>query len=146
MHDLAWIQSSRRCLVLASASTAEIRRAMQATLIPTIHPQRHPEINLTLTCFYSSSSRNGGGGGYSNGYSNGGGGSYGGGSYGGGYGGRGGGGAGAGDRMSNLGAGLKKQDWGKSNLPEMMPSLSVSLFSGMMLTLPLYRSGFPSQV
>ncbi|PLB48015.1 putative RNA helicase [Aspergillus steynii IBT 23096] len=73
--------------------------------------------------------RNGGGGGYSNGYSNGGGyggGGYGGGSsggYGGGYGGgggygRGGGGAGAGDRMSNLGSGLKKQDWDLDSLPK----------------------------
>ncbi|KAL4880460.1 Phosphomethylpyrimidine kinase-domain-containing protein [Aspergillus karnatakaensis] len=73
----------------------------------------------------------GGGGGYSNGYSNGGGqggyggGGYGGGGGGGGYGGggygRGGGGAGAGaggDRMSNLGAGLKKQDWDLDSLPK----------------------------
>ncbi|KAE8390833.1 P-loop containing nucleoside triphosphate hydrolase protein [Aspergillus alliaceus] len=66
-------------------------------------------------------SRNGGGGGYSNGYSgsNGyGGGSYGGG-YGGGYGGRGGaGGPGGGDRMSNLGSGLKKQEWDLDALPK----------------------------
>ncbi|PIG87034.1 ATP-dependent RNA helicase dbp2 [Aspergillus arachidicola] len=73
-------------------------------------------------------SRNGGGGGYSNGNSNGysGGGSgggggygggYGGGGYGGGYGGRGGG-AGGGDRMSNLGAGLKKQEWDLDSLPK----------------------------
>ncbi|KJK61259.1 hypothetical protein P875_00042524 [Aspergillus parasiticus SU-1] len=73
-------------------------------------------------------SRNGGGGGYSNGSSNGysGGGSgggggygggYGGGGYGGGYGGRGGG-AGGGDRMSNLGAGLKKQEWDLDSLPK----------------------------
>ncbi|KAE8151288.1 P-loop containing nucleoside triphosphate hydrolase protein [Aspergillus avenaceus] len=80
-------------------------------------------------------SRNGGGsGGYSNGYSNsngysGGGGygggsgggsyggGYGGGSYGGGYGGRGGG-SGGGDRMSNLGSGLKKQDWDLDSLPK----------------------------
>ncbi|KAF5857723.1 ATP-dependent RNA helicase dbp2 [Aspergillus alliaceus] len=65
--------------------------------------------------------RNGGGGGYSNGYSgsNGyGGGSYGGG-YGGGYGGRGGaGGPGGGDRMSNLGSGLKKQEWDLDALPK----------------------------
>ncbi|CEL01381.1 Putative Phosphomethylpyrimidine kinase [Aspergillus calidoustus] len=69
----------------------------------------------------------GGGGGYSNGYSNGGGGGYGGGGYGGGgYGGggggygRGGGAAGGagGDRMSNLGAGLKKQDWDLDTLPK----------------------------
>lgn len=46
----------------------------------------------------------------SNGYSNGGGGGYGGGGYGGG----GGFGGGGGDRMSALGAGLQKQDWGKS--------------------------------
>lgn len=54
----------------------------------------------------------------SNGYSNGGGGGggYGGGGYGGGGGGGGyggGGGGGGGDRMSNLGAGLQKQAWGR---------------------------------
>lgn len=55
---------------------------------------------------------NGGSNGYSNGY---GGGGYGGGGYGGGYGGRGGGaGAGAGgDRMSNLGSSLRRQDFGE---------------------------------
>ncbi|PYH32552.1 DEAD-box ATP-dependent RNA helicase DBP2 [Aspergillus neoniger CBS 115656] len=79
-------------------------------------------------------SRNGGGGGYGNGngYSNGGGyggggggggyggGGYGGGGYGGGgYGGRGGGAGGAGgDRMSNLGSGLKKQEWDLDSLPK----------------------------
>ncbi|GKZ56137.1 ATP-dependent RNA helicase dbp2 [Aspergillus niger] len=78
-------------------------------------------------------SRNGGGGGgygNGNGYSNGGGygggggggyggGGYGGGGYGGGYGGRGGGAGGAGgDRMSNLGAGLKKQEWDLDSLPK----------------------------
>jgi ATP-dependent RNA helicase DDX5/DBP2 len=74
-------------------------------------------------------------GGYSNGYSNGGGGGYGGGGggYGGGYGGGGGGyggggyggggygrdaGAAGGDRMSNLGSGLKKQDWDLDSLPK----------------------------
>jgi ATP-dependent RNA helicase DDX5/DBP2 len=55
-----------------------------------------------------------GGNGYSNG--GGGGGGYGGGSYGGGGGG-GFGGAG-GDRMSNLGAGLKTQDWGRFPLTQ----------------------------
>ncbi|EHA53039.1 ATP-dependent RNA helicase DBP2 [Pyricularia oryzae 70-15] len=74
--------------------------------------------------------RNGGGygggrdGGYSNGhgshgggYGGGGGGGYGGG--GGGYGGGGGGGfGGGGDRMSNLGAGLQKQDWDINALPK----------------------------
>ncbi|KAK3313772.1 ATP-dependent RNA helicase dbp-2 [Apodospora peruviana] len=71
--------------------------------------------------------RNGGGGG--GGYSNGGGGGYGGGSngysggggYGGGGGGYGGGGSfggGGGDRMSNLGAGLQKQDWDMGALPK----------------------------
>lgn len=40
--------------------------------------------------------------------------SYGGGGYGGGGGGGGGYGGGGGDRMSNLGAGLQKQNWGKS--------------------------------
>ncbi|OQE31562.1 hypothetical protein PENSTE_c001G07772 [Penicillium steckii] len=75
--------------------------------------------------------RSRGGGGYenggSNGYSNGGG--YGGGGYGGGrgggyggggYGGGGGGGygGGGGDRMSNLGQGLKQQDWDLSSLPK----------------------------
>ena len=50
------------------------------------------------------------GNGYSNGGGYGGGGYGGSGGYGGGYGGRGGGG---GDRMSNLGSGLKKQDWGE---------------------------------
>ncbi|KAG7290213.1 ATP-dependent RNA helicase dbp2 [Staphylotrichum longicolle] len=68
----------------------------------------------------------GGGGGYSNGYSQGGsngysgggggygggGGGYGGGGYGGGYGG------GGGDRMSNLGAGLQKQNWDLDTLPK----------------------------
>ena len=68
-----------------------------------------------LTFSYRGGYSNGG----SNGYSNGGyGGGYGGGGYGGGYGGsygggRGGGGAGGGDRMSNLGSGLRRQDWGK---------------------------------
>ncbi|KAJ5717041.1 ATP-dependent RNA helicase dbp2 [Penicillium malachiteum] len=70
-------------------------------------------------------SRGGGGGGYENGGGyGGGGGGYGGG--GGGYGGgRGGGGGGGGfgggaggDRMSNLGAGLKKQDWDINTLPK----------------------------
>ncbi|GLB06645.1 ATP-dependent RNA helicase dbp2 [Aspergillus tubingensis] len=78
-------------------------------------------------------SRNGGGGGYANGngysngggYGGGGGGGYGGGGYGGGgyggggYGGRGGGAGGAGgDRMSNLGSGLKKQEWDLDSLPK----------------------------
>ncbi|GAO17524.1 hypothetical protein UVI_02002930 [Ustilaginoidea virens] len=64
----------------------------------------------------------GGGGGYgggrSNGYSNGP--SYGGQSngFGGGYGGQGGYGGGGGDRMSNLGAGLQKQEWDLSALPK----------------------------
>lgn len=77
------------------------------------------KLNSMLT-FYSFSSRGGengysnGSNGYSNGYSGGqggyggGGGGYGGGGFGGGRGG-----AGGGDRMSNLGQGLKKQDWGK---------------------------------
>ncbi|EAU38258.1 hypothetical protein ATEG_01501 [Aspergillus terreus NIH2624] len=60
----------------------------------------------------------GGSGGYSNGYSNGysGGDGYSGGGYsgGGGYGGA----RGGGDRMSNLGAGLKKQDWDLDALPK----------------------------
>ncbi|GIZ37568.1 hypothetical protein CKM354_000101100 [Cercospora kikuchii] len=78
-------------------------------------------------------SRGGGGGGYggSNGYSNGGGGGY---SNGGGYGGGGGGysnggsngyggggyggGGGGGDRMNNLGAGLRTQQWDLSTLPK----------------------------
>ncbi|KAJ5805050.1 ATP-dependent RNA helicase dbp2 [Penicillium riverlandense] len=58
-------------------------------------------------------------GGYDDGYQNGGG--YGGGGYGGGYGGGRGGGFGGGaggDRMSNLGAGLKKQDWDMNALPK----------------------------
>ncbi|OJJ46707.1 hypothetical protein ASPZODRAFT_117424 [Penicilliopsis zonata CBS 506.65] len=59
----------------------------------------------------------GGYGGGSNGYQGGGG--YGGGGGGGGYGGRGGGyGGGSGDRMSNLGAGLKNQEWDLSTLPK----------------------------
>ncbi|KAF7587262.1 ATP-dependent RNA helicase dbp2 [Aspergillus hancockii] len=70
---------------------------------------------------YRSRTGGGGSGGYSNGgYSNGGGyggGGYGGGGYGGGYGGARGGAAG-GDRMSNLGAGLKKQDWDLDSLPK----------------------------
>lgn len=66
---------------------------------------------------YRSSGYNNGYGGSS--YSNG----YGGGDYGGGYGsygrgGGGGGGFGGGDRMSNLGAGLRKQDWDASSLPK----------------------------
>ncbi|KAK4124024.1 DEAD-domain-containing protein [Parathielavia appendiculata] len=74
----------------------------------------------------------GGGGGYSNGYSGSGGsngysgggggygGGYGGGSYGSGGGSYGGGGygGGSGDRMSNLGAGLQKQNWDLSTLPK----------------------------
>lgn len=52
---------------------------------------------------YGSGNVNGYGGGYSNGSAGG----YGGGSYGGGAG---------GDRMSNLGANLQKQQWGKSSL------------------------------
>ncbi|RAH40531.1 DEAD-box ATP-dependent RNA helicase DBP2 [Aspergillus brunneoviolaceus CBS 621.78] len=71
-------------------------------------------------------SRGGGGGGYGNGggYSGGGGGygggggGYGGGGYGGGGYGGGRGGAGGGDRMSNLGAGLKKQEWDMDSLPK----------------------------
>ncbi|GAB1213642.1 ATP-dependent RNA helicase dbp2 [Aspergillus terreus] len=63
-------------------------------------------------------SRGGGSGGYANGYSNGysGGDGYSGGGYsgGGGYGGA----RGGGDRMSNLGAGLKKQDWDLDALPK----------------------------
>ncbi|TQV91859.1 hypothetical protein V2A60_006034 [Cordyceps javanica] len=70
--------------------------------------------------------RNGGygggyGGGRSNGYSNGGSNGYGGGGYGGGSGGGYGGGyggGGGGDRMSALGAGLRKQDWDLSSLPK----------------------------
>lgn len=72
---------------------------------------------------YGGGSRNGGGygggrdGGNSNGY---GGGSNGYGGGGGGYGGGGGGygGGGGGDRMSNLGAGLQKQDWDMSTMPK----------------------------
>jgi hypothetical protein len=89
-----------------------------------------------LLTFSSFSSRNGGGGGgYSNGgYSNGG--SYGGGGYGGGYGGggygggsRGGAAAGGGDRMSNLGAGLKKQDWGKHHFHETLVILKHTMLT-----------------
>jgi hypothetical protein len=60
----------------------------------------------------------GGGGGYGGG--RGGGGGYGGGGYGGGGGGYGGGfgGGAGGDRMSNLGAGLKVQEWGEFLFPE----------------------------
>lgn len=60
---------------------------------------------LTLSRSYS----NGGGGGYGGGGYGGGGGGYGGGGYdgGGGFGG------GGGDRMSNLGAGLRNQSYGK---------------------------------
>ncbi|PYI22046.1 putative RNA helicase [Aspergillus violaceofuscus CBS 115571] len=69
----------------------------------------------------------GGGGGYGNGggysgggggYGGGGGGGYGGGGYGGGGYGGGRGGAAGGDRMSNLGAGLKKQEWDMDSLPK----------------------------
>ncbi|KAJ5890244.1 ATP-dependent RNA helicase dbp2 [Penicillium tannophilum] len=69
-------------------------------------------------------SRGGGGGGYDNGYSNGNGYSGGGGGYGGGGGGYGGGrgggfsGGAGGDRMNNLGAGLKKQDWDLDSMPK----------------------------
>jgi ATP-dependent RNA helicase DDX5/DBP2 len=65
-----------------------------------------------------SNGSSGGGGGYggsnggSNGYSNGGGGYSNGGGYGGGYGG------GGGDRMSNLGQGLKAQNWDLDTLPK----------------------------
>ena len=65
---------------------------------------------LTRSSFRGGGYSGGGSNGYSNGHSGGygsyggGGGSYGGGSYGG----------GSGDRMSNLGAGLKTQHWGKS--------------------------------
>ncbi|KAJ5456193.1 hypothetical protein N7530_011467 [Penicillium desertorum] len=59
----------------------------------------------------------GGGGGYGGGYGGGRGGGYGGGGYGGGGGGGYGGGAG-GDRMNNLGAGLKTQDWDPSTMPK----------------------------
>jgi len=70
---------------------------------------------------FLTSSRGGGGyeNGGSNGYSNGGG--YGGGGYGGGRGGGYGGGGyggGGGDRMSNLGQGLKQQDWGKFSISD----------------------------
>ncbi|CAL5869631.1 uncharacterized protein PFLUO_LOCUS3861 [Penicillium psychrofluorescens] len=66
---------------------------------------------------YDDGYQNGGGSnGYSNGGYGGGGGGYGGG-YGGGRGGGFGGGAG-GDRMSNLGAGLKKQDWDLNTMPK----------------------------
>ncbi|KAK2794084.1 ATP-dependent RNA helicase dbp2 [Onygenales sp. PD_12] len=66
-----------------------------------------------------SSYRGGGYGGGSNGYSGQSSGGYGGGGYGGGgYGGGQGGYGGGGDRMSNLGAGLKTQDWDLSTLPK----------------------------
>lgn len=58
-------------------------------------------------CDSGSNGYSGGGGGYG-----GGGGGYGGGGYGGGYGG------GGGDRMSNLGAGLQKQNWDLDTLPK----------------------------
>ncbi|CZR60029.1 probable p68 RNA helicase [Phialocephala subalpina] len=71
---------------------------------------------------YSNGYSGGGYGGGSNGYGGGGGnvnGYSGGGSGGGGYGGGGyGGGQGGGDRMSNLGAGLQKQNWDLGNLPK----------------------------
>ncbi|KAJ5607934.1 hypothetical protein N7537_004553 [Penicillium hordei] len=60
-------------------------------------------------------------GGYGGGYGGGrggGGGGYGGGGYGGGGGGYGGGGAAGGDRMNNLGAGLKTQDWDINTMPK----------------------------
>lgn len=66
---------------------------------------------LTFSRSYSNGGGyGGGGGGYGGGGYGGGGGGYGGGGYGGGGGGFGGGG---GDRMSNLGAGLKNQSYGK---------------------------------
>jgi ATP-dependent RNA helicase DDX5/DBP2 len=64
------------------------------------------------------SGNGGGGGGGGGGYSNGGSGGYSGGGYGGGGGGGGYGGGGGGDRMSNLGAGLKQQDWDVNTLPK----------------------------
>ncbi|KAI1847794.1 hypothetical protein JX265_009222 [Neoarthrinium moseri] len=65
---------------------------------------------------YGSSGGRDGGYGGSNGYSNG----HGGGGHGGGYGGGGygGGGGGGGDRMSNLGAGLQKQNWDLGTMPK----------------------------
>lgn len=60
-------------------------------------------------------------------------GGFGGNSYGGGYGGGGGGygggyGGGGGDRMSHLGAGLQKQDWGKSSLSMVSPYFGFEFF------------------
>lgn len=66
-----------------------------------------------LISYYSGAGGGYSGGGGGGGYSGGGGGGYGGGG-GGGYGG-GGGGFGGGDKMSQLGAGLKQQAWGDSN-------------------------------
>lgn len=112
-----------------------------------------------LTDLFCSYSSRGGDNGYSNGgggYSNGGG--YGGGGYGGGrgggysgggYGGGGGGyggGAGGGDRMSNLGASLKTQDWGEfsrnSNWLPISDRKNANNCSLDMNTLPKFEKSF----
>lgn len=67
------------------------------------------------------------------------GGGFGGNSYGGGYGGGGGGfgggyGGGGGDRMSHLGAGLQKQDWGKSSQLDVFTALADSSFPSLALS------------
>ncbi|KAG6028197.1 ATP-dependent RNA helicase dbp2, partial [Claviceps citrina] len=91
-------------------------------------------------------------GGFSNGYSNGstngysGGGGYGGGgSYGGGYGGGQGGGFGGGDRMSNLGSGLQRQEFGmlRTLWDDVVPLMtSTNAFPLDMSTLPKFEKSF----
>ncbi|KXT18347.1 hypothetical protein AC579_939 [Pseudocercospora musae] len=106
------------------------------TTIPLPFDSKHPTVSTTRTSnmSYGGGGYGGGGGGYgggrgggggyggSNGYSNGGSNGYGGGGYsgGGGYGGGNsyGGGAAGGDRMSNLGAGLKQQTWDLNSMPK----------------------------
>ncbi len=93
-------------------------RSARATILPLLSFYLHLSIILTTFPSYSGGGGGygggngggyggGGGGGNVNGYSSGG---YGGGGGGGGYGG----GGQGGDRMSNLGAGLQKQNWGES--------------------------------
>lgn len=82
--------------------------------LPFLHILFTPNL-MNFTDFFDYSGSNGYSNGGSNGYSGGGGGGgYGGGGYGGGGGGYGGG----GDRMSNLGAGLKTQNWDLDSLPK----------------------------
>ena len=97
---------------------------------------------LLTSNFFSGS--NGYSNGGSNGYSNGSGGGYGGStngySGGGGYGGGSFGGGAGGDRMSNLGAGLKTQHWGKQMSGKTYTILDTNLFTQISLPSPSSKS------